>query len=362
MTDIRKSLDSLADAIESIANQPAPTPQINDRELSGNKINGGRITNFSSVGIKDLSKDFVLTVSDDGIHVSTAHINTIPNALQVKGTLNVEGEIFATKLHVDEISADVRNERSSPLEFKSDDGGLAYGKGIIWTGGKYTKQFVLQSNPDRLWSSEDIDLHQDKTYKIAGDTVLGRDSLGHSVVNSNLKRVGTLESLRVEGNLNVDEFFKYSADTQQLALGAEEPNGMLTMESWDHQFVIDPDGDKNWKLGTWTTSGLNIITDDTTRLSINANGNIVINSKTSFVGKVGIGVKNFSEDVDLTVAGPVRIQNKKFEVADDYPRTGVYSQGDIVYNSNPRPGGHVGWICVREGTPGEWKPFGQIAS
>ena len=361
MSDIRNSLNNLADAIEKIDSKPAPAPQINDRELSGNKINGGRITNFSSVGIKDEAKDFVITVKDDGIYVSTAHIDTVPNTLNIQGTLNVDGPIYATKLHVDEISADIRNERSSPLEFKADNG-LAYGKGLIWTGGKYTKQFVLQSNPDRLWTSEDIDLHQDKTYQIGGETVITRDALGTSVVNSNLKRVGSLESLRVEGNLNVDEFLKYNADSQQLSLGAEEANGMFSMESWDHQFVIDPDSDKSWKIGTWTTSNLNIITDDTTRISIGSNGSVIVHSKTGFLGKVGIGVKNFAEDVDLTVAGPVRIQDKKFEVSDRHPSNGNYKQGDIVYNSNPRPSGYVGWICVKDGTPGEWKPFGQIAS
>jgi len=361
MTDIRKSLENLADVIEKLDNKPAPMPQINDRELSGNKINGGRITNFSSVGIKDEASNYVITVKDDGIHVSTAYINTICNSLKVQGTLNVDGPIFATKLHVDEISADIRNERSSPLEFKTDTG-LAYGKGLIWTGGSYTKQFILQSNPDRLWTSEDIDLHQNKTYQIGGETVITKDSLGTSIVNSNLKRVGSLESLRVEGHLNVDEFLKYNADTQQLLLGASEANGMLTMESWDHQFIIDPDSDKSWKLGTWTTSSLNIITDDTTRLSIGSNGNIIVHSKTGFLGKVGIGVKNFSEDADLTVAGPIRMQDKKFEVLDRHPSSGNYNQGDIVYNSNPKPTGYIGWVCVKDGAPGEWKPFGQIAS
>ncbi len=53
MTDIRKSLESLAEVIEKIDNKPSPAPIINDRSLSGNKINGGIITNFASVGISD---------------------------------------------------------------------------------------------------------------------------------------------------------------------------------------------------------------------------------------------------------------------------------------------------------------------
>ena len=46
---IRENLDALATAIESLEARPnSAKPEILDRELSGNKINGGRITNFSS--------------------------------------------------------------------------------------------------------------------------------------------------------------------------------------------------------------------------------------------------------------------------------------------------------------------------
>lgn len=361
MTDIRSALDTLAQEIEKIDNKPAPAPEINDRSLSGNKIHGGIITNFSSAGIRDEARSRVLTVNDNGIVVTNAAISSISNDLTVNGALTVNGEITATRLNVNEINADIRNERTSPLEFRSENGN-AYNKGLLWSGQGPTKQFVLQGNPDRIWSSETIDLHQDKDYRIANETVISRDALGTGIVNSNLKRVGTLNSLRVEGNLNVDEFFRYNADSQQLMLGAEEANGMFTMESWDHQFIIDPSPDNQWKFGTWTTSALHIVTDDTVRLTVNANGNITVNSKTSFLGKVGIGVKNFSEDVDLTVAGPIRLEGKKFEVSNSTPTSGTYQKGDIVWNDNPQPTGYVGWICIREGTPGEWKTFGPISS
>jgi hypothetical protein len=44
------------------------------------------------------------------------------------------------------------------------------------------------------------------------------------------------------------------------------------------------------------------------------------------------------------------------------PTNGTFSQGDIVYNTIAVPTGYIGWVCVRAGTPGEWKPFGQISS
>jgi hypothetical protein len=361
MTDIRTNLEAIAVELERLDRKPAAAPVIHDRELSGNKINGGIITNFASAGIKDNASTNVLVVEKDRIVVDTASISTIPNALQVDGALTVNGAIYATQLHVDEITADVRNERTSPLEFRGENNQEALGKGVIWTGGKYTKQFVLQQG-DRLWSSEHIDLHESKTFRIANETVISKNALGAGVTESNLKSVGTLTNLRVNGNLDVDEFFRYDANSQQLVLGAETPNGMLTMESWDHQFIIDPTEDRKWKLGTWTTSALNIVTDDTTRIAIGESGNVTVTGKTNFERGVGIGVKNFTDDADLTVAGAVRFQGKKQEVGESIPTNGNYSKGDIVWNSNPTPTAYVGWVCVREGSPGEWKRFGQIAS
>ena len=361
MNDLRQSLETLANSIEAIDNKPPQQAQINDRSLSGNKINGGIITNFASVGMSDTATKRVMVVSDQGLQVSSAVIDTLKGGTVVEGTLNVRGEIRATSLHVDEVTADLRNERTAPLEFKAENGNV-YNKGLIWSGAGATKQFVMQGSPDRIWSSENIDLHQERDYRIGNETVISRAALGTSVVHSNLRRVGTLDSLAVAGHFKVDEFLKYDADTQQLALGAENPNGMLTMESWDHQFIIDPTEDRQWKLGTWTTSDLSIVTDDTTRLTIAANGNITVKSKTNFERGVGIGVKNFADDVDLTVAGAVRFEGRKFQVSSETPTSGQYRKGDMVWNDNPQPTGYVGWVCVREGTPGEWKPFGQISS
>jgi len=361
MTDIRKSLNALADSIEAIENRPEPTVKIHDRELSGNKINGGLITNFSSVGIKDnASRETIVTVKDDGIHVSVAHIDTINNALNVKGNLKVDGEIHAKKLHVDEVSADVRNERTSPLEFKGGDK-PAYGKGIIWTGGKYTKQFILQGSEDRLWSTEDLDLATGKSYRINNIPVISETGLGPSVAESNLKKVGPLRELNVVGDLTVDYFLRYDSGLKRFSLGAEAPPGMFTLESQSHQFVIDPQSTGDWKLGTHSTGKLSLITDDTARISIDPTGAVTIHNKTVVQGKMGIGVKNFIDDADLTVAGPIRMQDKKFEVSNAIPTSGVYKKGDIVWNSEPKSGGTVGWICLRDGTPGEWKSFGNIS-
>jgi hypothetical protein len=42
------------------------------------------------------------------------------------------------------------------------------------------------------------------------------------------------------------------------------------------------------------------------------------------------------------------------------PITGTYTKGDVIYNTNPTPGGYMGWTCTTTGSPGTWKGFGLI--
>ena len=360
---IRETLNQLATSLETQIRRPPEKPVINDRSLSGDKINGGMITNFSSVGIRDNSTytgQQVLVVENDHISVPAIATQRINNALTVQGNLTVEGEVHATRLHVDEISADVRNERTSPLEFRGDNGASPNGKGLIWTSNEYTKQFVLKN--DRLFSSESIDIHREKEYRIGNNLVLSENELGSSVQRSNLKTLGTLAGLAVDGPVVIDQYMFWDADSQRLGIGMEAPNATLSIGSWDHEFIIDPTDDNSFKIGTWTTGGVDIVTDDTTRINIGANGTITLNERVRVKGVLGVNVNNFANDADITTAGPVRFQNKKFEVGEGIPTSGNYSKGDVVWNSNPIPTGHVGWICIREGTPGEWKTFGAISS
>jgi len=357
--DIRNGLKALSDAIDALQSNPVPTPEILDRGLSGNKINGGVITNFQSVGIVDEARQTALTVTNEGIAVQNINVQNIMNPVTVKGALTVQGEITASRLHVDEISADIRNERTTPLEFKAENKSLS-GKGLIWTGVDYTKQFVYKHSPDRLWSSEDIDIDREKCIRIDNLPVLNLTSLGNSVTQSNLQSVGTLESLNVDGSLTIDNFVYYDANSQRLGVGTAEPNAMLAIKSLDHEFIVDETEDKQFKIGTYTTTGIKIVTDDTDRIIVGPNGNIELKNKVTVQGKLGINVNNFGDDVDITTSGPIRIEGKKFETGADIPSGGNYVLGDIIWNTNPVPTGYVGWICVRNGNPGEWKPFGQI--
>lgn len=42
------------------------------------------------------------------------------------------------------------------------------------------------------------------------------------------------------------------------------------------------------------------------------------------------------------------------------PRAGTWSAGRRILHAAPQPGQPEGWVCTASGTPGTWRPFGQI--
>lgn len=261
---------------------------------------------------------------------------------------------------------DMRMQSLTSVEFNAEEGKGVYGKGLAWKGDGPTKQLIYRANPDRIWTDESIDIGAEQSYMIGNNAVLRQGELGASVRLSSLVKVGTLQNLKTSGNLNVDDYVFYNTDSESFAIGTEAPNGKFAVATLDAEFIIDTDPGQV-KLGTWTADDVTLITDDTSRLTIRANGNIELGHntksiKTTIHGKLGVGVNNLDADVSIATAGPIKVEGKKIGTGDAIPTSGTFRQGDIVYNNNPVPTGYVGWVCIRSGTPGEWKPFGQISS
>tara|TARA_B110000977_G_C11037747_1_gene477737 strand:+ start:131 stop:1252 length:1122 start_codon:yes stop_codon:yes gene_type:complete len=366
VNNIKIGLTQVANGIEAIANQPAPAPIFRDNEISGNKVHGGTISMFQSIGITDEATQRVMHLNDNGVSIDNLVTTRISSSPTVDGDLTVNGLITAQRLHVDEITADVRNERTTPLEFVADDNGI-YGKGLQWRGQGPTKQFIYRANTDRLYSTETIDISNDKSFSIGNIPVLSASELGSSIRTSSLSRVGTLHDLHTNGNLTIDEYIFYNTDSESFGIGTESPNGKFAVATLDAEFVIDTTPGAV-QVGTWTNDDLQIITDNTARLTVRANGTVSVGSKESnnalmnVFGKLGVGVNNVSDDVSIATASGIEVAGTKIMTGSNVPNSGTYRQGDIVYNTNAVATGYVGWVCVREGTPGEWKAFGQISS
>jgi hypothetical protein len=70
-------------------------------------------------------------------------------------------------------------------------------------------------------------------------------------------------------------------------------------------------------------------------------------------------VNNYSDSTFLTRVSPEYLTIISINGLAP-PSTGYYVKGSKVYNIAPTDNGYVGWICLRSGTPGIWKPFGSI--
>lgn len=341
-----------------------------DRSISGNKINGGIIRNFTTPGIKDESNSNTkLMITDDLVSIDNLSVANIKGDVVVEQKLtahdvHVEGEITATRIRTDELFADIRIERTSPLEFTQSAGNPIIGKGLLWTGSGVTRQFILRDN-DQLFSTENINVNKDRSFQIDNIPVLNFDSLGSTVVRSRLREVGNLNKLTVLGNLNLDNQLFFFNESSRLSFGHDEPNGKFSIYDKEVEFKIDTK-ENGSIIGTHGYNSLSLITDNTERLTVGANGHITLGSKNSpptqvsVHGRVSIGVSNPDQNVDLHVNGPIRFNNKLQSHGTSFPKTGSYNKGDIFWNIEPRTGQPIGWVCIVTGTPGEWRPFGII--
>ena len=241
------------------------------------------------------------------------------------------------RLEVDEIVNDPREGKFLPLTFKAGKDTSIYGTGIVWMQDNATRQFTYAANPDRIHSTEIIDIADDKWLSIGSSMVISKTSLGASVTSSSLTKVGLLESLDVIGTANLA-----SLTTTTINVGQSVITDQLI--STAKTFTVNCEGEQELKIDT----------------SIELGNKQNTSRRVSLFGQVSVNASNPDPDVAFTVNGNLSFANKKFITGTAKPTAGTYRKGDICWNSEPEATAYIGWVCIKEGTPGEWLPFGQI--
>lgn len=350
---------------QEIANIAVSQLALNPGDLSGNFIAGGTIKDFGSTGIKDSATKETLVITDDKITVKSIAVDTVESNLTVRGDMKIYGILDAGQIRTTEIIANQRYEKQF-LEFANPHGSPV-GTGFLWSGDSSNKQFIYNTNPDRFFSSENIDLVNGKSFMIEGQSVIDYKGLGNGIVESRLQTVGTLRSLTVAGNINFGDVVHFNPVSERFSIGTTDGNGILTIYDNvnDVELIITGNKDSQGIIGTFSTKDLVITTDNQARITVGALGDVTIgnegrdNITTRVYGKLGVGVKNPREQ--LEVAGNIRWANKLFAVGNQPPTDGHYQQGDVIWNTNPMSSSYIGWVCTVSGAPGLWKPFGMIA-
>jgi len=240
------------------------------------------------------------------------------------------------------------------------------GKGILWSGQGHNKQFLFNSNPDRFFVSESLDLARGKSITINNIKVLDEKELGTSITKSNLREVGHLKGLIVDGSLSVNQYLIYDSNTDRLGLGTDQPKASINVIDQNVDIIIGTSAPSTAMIGTYNYTDLDLGTDNTSRISIKAGGNVVIgnpatgDTKVSIIGSLGINVNNTDPRSSLHVNGALKFNDKLHLSGNEPPVSGSFNEGDIVWNNYPTAGKFVGWVCVKSGSPGIWNGFGRI--
>ena len=264
-----------------------------------------------------------------------------------------------------EVLNEGKDINSSEFPFINITGDIA-GKGILWTGVGHSKQFLFIDNPDRFFVSESLDLARNKSISINNITVLSEKELGPTVTKSNLREVGHLKGLIVDGGLSVNQYLFYDANTDRLGLGTDQPNSAMSIVDKNIELVLGASSANVGSIGTFNSANLELVTDNTPRVTVEAGGNITLgnpsqgDTKVTVIGKLGVGVSTIDPRSTLHVNGSLKFNDKLHLSGDQVPTSGVFNEGDIMWNSNPQANKFVGWVCTRAGNPGVWSGFGRI--
>ena len=240
------------------------------------------------------------------------------------------------------------------------------GKGILWSGLGNNKQLIFATKPDRFFVSETIDLAKGRGVSINNIKVLDERELGPTITKSNLREVGHLKGLIVDGGLSVNQYLVYDANTNRLGLGTDQPKAAVSIVDQNIELMLGSSLPNTAVIGTYNSADLELVTDNTARITIQAGGNIVIgnpatgDTRVTIIGRLGVNVNNPDPRSALHVNGALKFNDKLHLSGDAAPTSGAYNEGDIVWNTRPNPGRFVGWVCTLAGNPGQWSGFGRI--
>ena len=259
------------------------------------------------------------------------------DALANNADVVVNGKLFVKELIVDQ-----RQERTAPLNFRALAGETNYSKGMMFTGQGPAKQFIFAAEPDQFLSTEHINLAAEKGYLINGKRVLTEQELGPGVTRSYLKELGTLHYLRVDGEADFSGVLRIT--NGKLVIGDVEFNTDKGVSIKGNSFEFRAENQS--------------ISINNDRITLGDKDRPA--AKTIINGTLAVGMQSVGENAQLEVAGNIRFSDRLFTTGVKAPTAGTYRKGDIVWNSEPKETGYVGWVCVREGNPGIWRGFGQI--
>ena len=296
-------------------------------KIDQSRVHPGKIESFESSGIQDQSTGTQLTITDSLIHVSqTLQAEKIESQrLSVSGTgnfVNVDTRsVTAESLVVDEAQVSTNINVLGNVTVAQDldvKGNITLPESI--------KDDLVEYMGSRV-KLESI-IPEGGSLTIGKRVVLEEQSLGNTVISSNLRKVGTLRELVVSGETSLADTV-YFSPLGRIGVNTIEPT--MPIDVWDEGVQVTVGKSKahtGW-LGTGRGDDLEI--------GVNRDPKITITQESTIIKNPVLNDRRYTEGPDIPGING--------------------ASGDIHWNTEPEIGKSVGWICLG-GT--RWASFGEI--
>lgn len=272
-------------------------------DLALERWRGILLENFSSTGITDSATTTQLVVQDEAVVVNTALVATdlvIEKNAEVSGALLVKDISITGDINTDNRAwqrlTDVVSEKVSDRINKE------------W------RDQLVQEILD-LSRTQGIDFSH---VRIDGSMIIDQTHISESVKISSLEQLGTLQSLKVNGNTYLTNTL--SVSPRRVGINTQDPEMALAV--WDEEVnvLIGKHTKDGAYIGTGRRQQLNIGVDRKTYLAVDENG-------------------------VMTLKKNLRIDRFQLGFTDTTPGFSG-TRGDFLLNSDPRDGQPFAWVCL----------------
>ena len=227
----------------------------------------------------------LFNIINDTVIIDNLALTNTSGTVTHTGSLTVDGAVkLNSTLDAVTINADTINVKN----LVSDNGSLASighwvyaseaeldGKGFTWSS-KTNSTFLIYKPGNKLWTNANFELGTGSSYRINNIPVLSLTKLGDAVVESNLRKLGTLKSLEVSGDAAVGEFAFFNSSNNRLGIGTIEPNLGIGVVENGVEVVLGSPSSQIGHVGTYTAHDFGIITDGIPRITVKNTGDVKI--------------------------------------------------------------------------------------
>lgn len=258
--------------------------------------------NFKTNGILDTATSKQLSIDDELVVVNNqlvSHGLQVATNAEVSGSLTANDLVVKGTINVDNKSWDVLKDSVANKVLTSID--------TDWQKSLVTQ--VLEIAKTKGIQFESV--------LIQGQPLINGSQLNSVVTQSNLTKVGNLESLVVDGHADFNKTLTVTA--RRVGVNTQQPEMALTV--WDEEVAVlagKISKDRAF-VGTSRKQTLSLGTNRTAQMDIDPDGLVTVKA--------------------------LRIDRWKIGYANEVPG---YSgtRGDIVFNSDPKPETPFAWICL----------------